>query len=528
MSKKGFTLVELLAVIAILAILVIIALPNVLKMFNDSKKNAFIVQARKTANVSQGKLFTSNETTFDCNELLTGSKFKECTATVKDRKVTIDVLGSGTYENFLMIDVTSDGNSGTFVDLSKLKVIDAEKPFKENLIKDGKLNERFKVLTKDEYEALGVRIGETVSQDDLSAYENGLKTVSVENNKIVSSSEIRIGYIIKIDSLNKGEYSFKVNGNIDLILTESCIKACEKDKTSEDCNPDKYFEYDSETRVVTVFTNDNDIIYFPYMLNINRPIENMTLEQTSTSNSIVINGKQELYLKPEEVSSYKDSGISYKGTTLSTTNNEVFEYGKIDTKEGTYKYNYVIRTKDGYEKYTREIVVLNDTSEKCFKFNNETQEIEQYYYFENNESSGKKCPMDVVIPEKISGIQVKFIGWDAFRYGCKGYVVQPTSSINNKYEIKKVTMCTSEPIGINSVVLPEGLEYIGRSAFEGNNLKTVTIPSTVTRIYGMAFASNQLQTVTFKGDKSKINIHCEAFKGEKHSASVNALSELCK
>ncbi|MCI7083376.1 MAG: prepilin-type N-terminal cleavage/methylation domain-containing protein, partial [Tenericutes bacterium] len=33
MNKKGFTLVELLAVIAILAILVIIALPNVLSMF---------------------------------------------------------------------------------------------------------------------------------------------------------------------------------------------------------------------------------------------------------------------------------------------------------------------------------------------------------------------------------------------------------------------------------------------------------------------------------------------------------------
>ena len=89
-------------------------------------------------------------------------------------------------------------------------------------------------------------------------------------------------------------------------------------------------------------------------------------------------------------------------------------------------------------------------------------------------------------------------------------------------------MCTSEPIGINSVVLPEGLEYIGRSAFEGNHLKTVTIPSTVTEIGWDAFAHNQLQTVTFKGDKSKINIHCESFKGEKHSASVNALSELCK
>ena len=46
MKKKGFTLVELLAVIAILAILVIIALPNVLKMFNDSKKNSFLTEAK--------------------------------------------------------------------------------------------------------------------------------------------------------------------------------------------------------------------------------------------------------------------------------------------------------------------------------------------------------------------------------------------------------------------------------------------------------------------------------------------------
>ena len=46
MKKKGFTLIELLAVIAILAILVIIALPNVLKMFNDAKKNSFLTEAK--------------------------------------------------------------------------------------------------------------------------------------------------------------------------------------------------------------------------------------------------------------------------------------------------------------------------------------------------------------------------------------------------------------------------------------------------------------------------------------------------
>ncbi len=41
MKKKGFTLVELLAVIAILAILVIIALPNVLEMYRQARMNSF-------------------------------------------------------------------------------------------------------------------------------------------------------------------------------------------------------------------------------------------------------------------------------------------------------------------------------------------------------------------------------------------------------------------------------------------------------------------------------------------------------
>ena len=52
MKKKGFTLVELLAVIAILAILIIIALPNIMALFNDAKKNSFtneLKELHKTA-----------------------------------------------------------------------------------------------------------------------------------------------------------------------------------------------------------------------------------------------------------------------------------------------------------------------------------------------------------------------------------------------------------------------------------------------------------------------------------------------
>jgi prepilin-type N-terminal cleavage/methylation domain-containing protein len=45
-KKKGFTLIEMMAVIAILGILVIMVVPNVLKSYRDSKKVAFIDEAK--------------------------------------------------------------------------------------------------------------------------------------------------------------------------------------------------------------------------------------------------------------------------------------------------------------------------------------------------------------------------------------------------------------------------------------------------------------------------------------------------
>lgn len=60
MNKKGFTLVELLAVIAILAILVIIALPNVLSMFNNAKKDLFLTEAKNVFKESAKKYISDN------------------------------------------------------------------------------------------------------------------------------------------------------------------------------------------------------------------------------------------------------------------------------------------------------------------------------------------------------------------------------------------------------------------------------------------------------------------------------------
>ena len=50
MKNKGFTLVELLAVIAILAVLTILVLPNVLNLYNESRKNTFLIEVKSIFN----------------------------------------------------------------------------------------------------------------------------------------------------------------------------------------------------------------------------------------------------------------------------------------------------------------------------------------------------------------------------------------------------------------------------------------------------------------------------------------------
>ena len=535
MKNKGFTLVELLAVIAILAILVIIAIPNVLKMFNDSKKNAFMVQARKTANVAQEHTVLSSDKTFDCNSLLTGQKFKDCTATVdKNNQVSVDVLGSGAYENFLMVDVTPNANSGTFVDLSKLNTINIgeEKEFKESLVKNNKINEpTFKQMTADEYVSLSSKFN-TLTDEDKQKYKDeyntSLNNIKIENNLIKSTSkETPFAATMKLPA-GKYKIVYKLNDyrTEPILITDNCINNRENIKENNDMFNYLYFtDYnfikdENGNPILTGIINipKDTEYYIVGEINSNKIGPEITIERMQPD--FPINGDENIYLLPAEVSSYKDAGVSYKDKTL--TGNDVYTYTNLKDKEGEYKYNYIIKTNQGVKVLRRHITVFNYTSEKCFEFNKETQEIKQYYYFENNVSGGKKCPMDVVIPKKISGVQVKSIGDSAFECSCNGTIVLPTTSFN-KYNIKQMSKC-SRPIGINSVILPEGLEYIGTYAFFRNNLKTVTIPSTVTEIHMYAFGSNQLQSVIFKGDRGKIKM-CKSFKGEKHSDTVNAIED---
>ncbi len=103
-NKKGFTLVELLAVIAILAILVIIALPNVINMYNKAQKETFLTEAKKVYSESEKKFISnsiSNKQTKiinseDSTKLdMTGKKLQYCVILNNSGKVTSMKVSNG-------------------------------------------------------------------------------------------------------------------------------------------------------------------------------------------------------------------------------------------------------------------------------------------------------------------------------------------------------------------------------------------------------------------------------------------------
>ncbi len=104
-NKKGFTLVELLAVIAILAILVIIALPNVINMYTKAKKNTFLTEAQNVIKQSSNKFIqdgmSGKKTNFISNNKnslnLSGEKIDYQVKLDNKGNVTEYMISNGNY-----------------------------------------------------------------------------------------------------------------------------------------------------------------------------------------------------------------------------------------------------------------------------------------------------------------------------------------------------------------------------------------------------------------------------------------------
>lgn len=110
-NKKGFTLVELLAVIAILAILMLLVMPNILGMFTRGRKEAFITEAQSLWKSAEQKYVTGsigsiagNSVGPYCSEGITLNSCEHIDGVSKSFKYYIEFDDAGKVTTFNLMD----------------------------------------------------------------------------------------------------------------------------------------------------------------------------------------------------------------------------------------------------------------------------------------------------------------------------------------------------------------------------------------------------------------------------------------
>jgi hypothetical protein len=97
---------------------------------------------------------------------------------------------------------------------------------------------------------------------------------------------------------------------------------------------------------------------------------------------------------------------------------------------------------------------------------------------------------NIIIPEKINGIEVSKIG---------GLMERRLTSVTLPNTVKTIGGSAFAYNKLTGITIPEGVTTIGDRAFLGNQITEVVIPASVTNIGGRVFAENPLTSVTILG-----------------------------
>ena len=114
-KKRGFTLVELLAVIVILAVILIIAMPKISDVIKNSKESSLETTAKLIASQAEKK-YTENQvldgsSTIKCSDVvkLNENDYGPCKITFDDKgNAKVSIVGKGKFAGLQVVDGTKD------------------------------------------------------------------------------------------------------------------------------------------------------------------------------------------------------------------------------------------------------------------------------------------------------------------------------------------------------------------------------------------------------------------------------------
>ncbi len=111
---KGFTLVELLAVIVILAVILIIAMPRISDVISNSKKASLEATAKTVASQAEKKKMEKeileDTSSISCSDIvkLNNSDYGACTIIFDGNKAKVSITGKGKFDGLKVVNATKD------------------------------------------------------------------------------------------------------------------------------------------------------------------------------------------------------------------------------------------------------------------------------------------------------------------------------------------------------------------------------------------------------------------------------------
>ena len=307
MKNKGFTLVELLAVIVILAIIMIIAIPAVLNTMDSARRKSFIEFANKAILKAEEKYTLRGFDGLPVNGVI-----------VYDIVNDLDLSNTGDYKGYVIVDATENDDKGIYVYLyDKMFLLDLKK---SNDINVNNLENINGVEPVNNIEVLVNKIGydsyfnasSSVVNDTTNVKYEFLDKIVIEGHKYINTNVIPSNNIkveLKLNSTSSFDAIFgsrtKMNFDDSFALFGS-LRA--KDYSN-------YIAYSTNVSksLGGNFSGTSDILELS--MDVNNIIINGTFT-TSFEPTITLNGIYPLYLFTVSNSNIPD-GRFYKGTFYS-------------------------------------------------------------------------------------------------------------------------------------------------------------------------------------------------------------------
>ena len=500
-KKKGFTLVELLAVIVILAVILVIAVPKITDTIKNSKIASFESSAKTIAAQAEKKKMEKeileDTGSINCSDVvkLNDTDYGDCSITFDDKgNAKVSIIGKGKFEGLQIINGTKDIATAmpsketdvkffTYSDVvvKDYTVTDIDKCvnyLKENLFVDDAnsictngdtLNStqgqsflellKYNAISSDNYENAGLMV-------------NDIEGISIERYNVDGGTNVVIPS--KID--NKDVVEIGINAFYELDLANVIIPDTVKAIATCAFGGNQLTSVTIPESVafigIEAFANNN-------LVNINIPNFVKYIGVNAFNNNQLPDNQAFIYARNNDGSVNKSKLISYGGA-----NKNVVIPSNVKIIAGDTFFEAGLTSID----IPSSVVFIGV---RAFARNN-LPDNQAFIYERNSDGS-------------IDNTKLNSYG------GANKNVVIPNG-------VKEISKGAFQYSNITGISIPNTVATIGEFAFSGNNLTNITIPNGVTSIGNNAFNYNQLTNVTIPSSVTIIDY--DAFVGNTNLTKI--------